>query len=249
MTELKVTLGLPIKEDRFGKPAQVMRQVREGIDVMHEYTFDYYKRKGIDFKMFEMMSESGDPVESRCRIIDHMTGSHIFFLDADSRPDQDCLVKLLEADKDFVAAPMVVQSYPHFTNVFKKVHGENYQTWRFGKEFKHEDVLSGAIMECDAHGFGGVLLRREVFDDIRPPWFNRIAHYLFPVKNYGHDLSFCIRAREAGIQIFTHFGAKVRHATVSYLWLDNHIEAHTFDPNLINTQVVDKLLEDEVYLA
>lgn len=249
MPELKVTLALPVKEERFGKPAEVMRQVREGIQVMHEYTVGYYKSKGIDFKLYEMMSESGDPVETRARLVDRMMGSHIFFLDSDSRPDKDCLVRLLEADKDFVAAPMVQQGYPHLTNVFTKVHGENFEAWRIGRHFHEPDVLMGKIMECDAHGFGGVLLKREVFDDIRPPWFNRIAHFIFPVKNYGHDISFCIRAKEAGIPIFTHFGAKVRHATVSYLWLDNHIEAFQMDPNLQNTHMVDKLIEDEVYLA
>ena len=51
MPELKVTLALPVKEERFGKPAEVMRQVREGIQVMHEYTVGYYKSKGIDFKL------------------------------------------------------------------------------------------------------------------------------------------------------------------------------------------------------
>lgn len=249
METLKVTLGLPIKEDRFGKPDEVMRAVRVGIDNMHNYTVDYFAKKGIDFKLYEVKSASGDPVESRTRIVDHMVGSHIFFLDADSYPDPNCLVKLLEADKDFIGAPMIQQGYPHFTNMFTRVHGANYNSWRVGREFNEPDVIMGKIKECDAHGFGGVLLRREVFDEIRPPWFNRISHPYFSAINYGHDVSFSIRAKEAGIQIFTHFGAKVRHASVAYLWLDPHMEAFTMDPALANTELSDSLIEKEVYLA
>lgn len=249
METLKVTLGLPIKEDRFGKPAEVMRAVRTAIDMMHNHTVEHFKKKDIDFKLYELKSESGDPVETRARIVDHMMGSHIFFLDADSMPEHDVLVKLLEADKDFVAAPMVQQGYPHLLNVFTKMHGENYMSWRFKRDFDEIDVLQGRVKECDAHGFGAVLLRREVFDEIRPPWFNRLSHLHFPVINYGHDVSFCIRAKEAGLQIFTHFGAVVRHATVSYIGLNQHIEAFTLDPQLQNTSMVDSLIEKEVYLA
>lgn len=235
---IQVTIGLPIKEERFGKPAEVMRDVRTAIELMHDYTIGHFdpdwRGEGPSKKIqvYEMFAESGDPVKSRDKLVNNMRGNYLMMLDADTMPEQDVLVKLLEADKPIISVPMVSPTYPHFMAVFRE-RGDtgDFQPWQLGVDYTREDVLEGRIKECDAHGVP-VLMRREVFDDIPPPWFSRMQHKVWPCLTYGHDISFCLRAREAGHKIYTHFGAIVRHAGVAWHDYSAHLQAYDNDPDL-----------------
>jgi GT2 family glycosyltransferase len=108
--------------------------------------------------------------------------------------------------------------------VFKRTLGENYQPMRLGKDFHIDVPIKGEIIECDAHGFGITLLKREVFDEIEPPFFERLPHPCFPTIMYGHDVSFSVRAKMAGLKIYSHFGAKVKHACVGWLDYNHHFD-------------------------
>ena len=229
---IQLTIGLPVKEERFGKPAETMRDVRSAIEIMHEYTVRYYDpewdgaSRSNKVIIYEEIAESGDPVKARERLVNNMRGSYLLMLDADTMPDQDTLVKLLEADKDIISCPMVTTVYPNFLNVFRQ-RGDtwDFQPWVLDDDYTRADVLNGRIMECDAHGFGMILFKREVFDNVPPPWFSRMQHKIWPCMTYGHDVSFSIRAREAGLKIYTPLGTAVKHATVGWLDYSAHLQA------------------------
>lgn len=58
------------------------------------------------------------------------------------------------------------------------------------------------LVEVDAVGFGAVLFRRTCFEKLARPWFyydySRSGEDLWPTE----DMTFCQRAREAGLRIF-----------------------------------------------
>jgi hypothetical protein len=58
------------------------------------------------------------------------------------------------------------------------------------------------LVECDAVGFGAVLFRRHCFEVLTRPWFyydySKVKDGLWPSE----DMTFCERARKAGLRIF-----------------------------------------------
>ena len=50
-----------------------------------------------------------------------------------------------------------------------------------------------SLCEVDAVGFGAVLMKRSVLDQVPEPWF--------AFKDCGEDIYFCVHAKEAGVKI------------------------------------------------
>lgn len=63
---------------------------------------------------------------------------------------------------------------------------------------------AGALVKCDAVGFGCVLTHRSVFEKIEPPWFSNYG-------GFGEDLYFCRLAEQAGIEIYGDMGCVADH--------------------------------------
>ena len=65
---------------------------------------------------------------------------------------------------------------------------------------RNNDIHPGmGLIQIDALGMGGVAIAREVFEAFGPPWFFRIQtedHVM------GEDISFFLRARSAGFDIY-----------------------------------------------
>jgi GT2 family glycosyltransferase len=96
------------------------------------------------------------------------------------------LVKLIEHDKDIVSALAFKRFPPYEPCIFKKCDREGTEFWL--------DYPKGLI-EIQGVGMACTLIKRKVFETVPKPWF-------FPEPNIGEDLSFCIRAREAGYKIY-----------------------------------------------
>jgi hypothetical protein len=63
-----------------------------------------------------------------------------------------------------------------------------------------------ALIECDAVGFGCVLIRREVFEAIQYPYFEAD-----PETGGAEDFDFCEKARAAGYKIWADFSIQANH--------------------------------------
>lgn len=80
---------------------------------------------------------------------------------------------------------------------------------------QYRDYPDGDLFEVDAIGFGCVLMTMEAVRTI----VSKYGHLPFmPVGGFGEDLSFCLRAREAGVRIWC--DSRVRLG---------HVGLHTYD--------------------
>jgi cellulose synthase/poly-beta-1,6-N-acetylglucosamine synthase-like glycosyltransferase len=110
----------------------------------------------------------------------------LLFIDSDMKVPVDLLAKLVKADKDIVSGLAFKRFPPYEPCIFKKCDREGTEFWL--------DYPKGLI-EIQGVGMACTLIKRKVFETVPKPWF-------FPEPNIGEDLSFCIRAREAGYKIY-----------------------------------------------
>ncbi len=68
------------------------------------------------------------------------------------------------------------------------------------------DPDPAALIECDAVGFGCVLIERRVFETIEYPWFEAD-----PETGGAEDFDFCEKAKRAGFQVFADMTVQCDH--------------------------------------
>lgn len=79
----------------------------------------------------------------------------------------------------------------------------------------HETVSAGhmypvnSLVRCSATGSAFILIHRRVFETIGSGWYERIPNGDGTYK--GEDVSFCLRAQEAGFPVHVFTGAKTSH--------------------------------------
>lgn len=131
--------------------------------------------------------------------------SHLLWLDDDHVFNPDLAVYLAQyADRDMVSAlyygragrilPVV------YTKDEKRVNDDPY---------KHYPIVVPPenIFECDAVGFGGLLMRLDVLDRFDYPWFK-----MFDASGeFGEDIYFCVHAKKGGARIWCDGRYKMGH--------------------------------------
>jgi hypothetical protein len=124
------------------------------------------------------------------QMLDHpMEPTHLFFLDADIVPASNTLVKLLAADKPIVSGLYRRRLPPY----------EPMALLRRGHALRPIPVRGPRLRKVNVVGAGCLLIRREVFEKIAPPWFTS------EWTDKGHlseDFSFCRKARQRGFEIY-----------------------------------------------
>lgn len=118
--------------------------------------------------------------------------THLLWVDSDMKAPRDALVRLLGHDKDIVGA---------FYN--KRV--PPYET--VGHLINASDLSSGGLRKADVMPGGFVLVRREVYETIAPPWYREsydkhLATDIDPDGTVGEDVNFSKAAIEAGYDIW-----------------------------------------------
>lgn len=127
--------------------------------------------------------------------------SHVLFLDSDMTFPPDTAERLLAHDRDIVgvAAP---KRRPDLTSSAMKVWGERLT---FGPD--------EGLIDVDWLGFGGVLIRAEVFQALDKPWFPTRFERTDPQHGdvwISEDYGFCEKARAAGYAIQVDTGLSYR---------------------------------------
>jgi len=128
--------------------------------------------------------------------------THLYFMDSDVVPPPGTLRKLYEYDLPIVAGiyPMNVNGEKAWS--FKadgKADSKTYGGWR-----RQGSLLSGGLMDATAIGGSTLLVKREVFEKLKRPWF--LIKYK-PIDeegrcyDYGEDEYFSKIAIEAGYNL------------------------------------------------
>lgn len=158
-----------------------------------------------------MWSVSHYPEMGRNAIIEKQLSdpelTHIFFLDTDTVPPIDAIPKMLKVDKPFVSAvtPMICGN-EHVWNV--KTIDDPDKWWPRAIELPNKPFIT-------KHAGGSCLLiRREVFEAVKWPWFKTIFQEMDKddvAKKEGEDTYFCNRARECGFDVWVQPDVKCSH--------------------------------------
>lgn len=137
---------------------------------------------------------------------------YILWLDSDMIFDSDFLVDMLkhmDDGKDFVSALYFKRKPPYNPVLYKKLRMGLTSKDSITEEY--DDYPENSVFEIDACGFGGVLMKTKVVEDV----IAHEGHTFAPITGYGEDISFCIRAKRAGYKIWCDSRIKMGHITKS----------------------------------
>lgn len=140
--------------------------------------------------------------------------THMFLLDADCEPPEDCVEKLLEHDLDIVAAvaPGVVEGNIVFTAAV--IDEEADGPFKYKMHSPRSPHLPKGLQEIDACGATGVLIKREVLEKMSYPWFKTLVSPDGETIRSGEDFFFCAKAKEVGFKVYADFDIVQRHYKV-----------------------------------
>jgi GT2 family glycosyltransferase len=135
---------------------------------------------------------------------------YLFFLDSDMMPSPNTLKQLISHDKDIVSA-MCFKRNPPFQPCF------------YTKACIRKDEKTGAIIpvmesvlapetwdneglvRVEAVGMACCLIKVDVFKKLNG------GNWFFPLPRIGEDLTFCMKARQAGFKIYVDLGLNCHH--------------------------------------
>jgi GT2 family glycosyltransferase len=126
--------------------------------------------------------------------------THLFTLDSDCIPKPGTIQKLLARDLPVVVAP-------HATVVGEEVGVMALD--RVPDGYRQHRPMSG-FQKCDAVGGSGILVRREVLEELGPPWF-MFEYDQNGLLSKGEDFYFSDRLKAAGYEIWVDFALTQRH--------------------------------------
>ena len=138
--------------------------------------------------------------------------THVLWLDADMIFSPDILDDLRFCGKDFVTGLACSRRPPFVLCVFNHVSDEKGCI-----AYKMADVPDEAF-EIQGCGFACVLISVEILKAV----MTRFKTCFLPMKIYGEDLAFCVRARELGYRIFCEPTVRLGHIGHNAVWPGEH---------------------------
>ena len=130
---------------------------------------------------------------------------YLFMVDDDMLVMPDLFERLIKHNVDVVAALAFTRHHPHKPVIYRVNKG-------FDKKAKKDyfvnsvvtDYPKDELVQCDAVGFGAVLIKVDVFRGMPKDWFMSTC----PA---GEDILFCHNAGKHGFKIFMDTATKITH--------------------------------------
>lgn len=135
--------------------------------------------------------------------------THVLWFDSDMVFTDDIFDTLQFCGKDIVCGIFHARRKGYHSCLFKSLELNNLE--RFEEYPKEPFEIAGC-------GFGCVLLSVEVLKAV----FQRYKSCFLPLKYYGEDLAFCLRAREVGYKIYADPTAVVGHVGHIIIYPEDH---------------------------
>lgn len=134
-----------------------------------------------------------------------MGADYVFFVDDDMTFQADIFEQLYRHQVDLAAALCFTRNPPHLAVLYKTEKGYDPLLYR---EYYNTTWIKnyplGKLVECDAVGFGCVLIDLKTVRKMSQPYF-------MSSTGTGEDITFCINFKEAGGRIFMDTSTEVGH--------------------------------------
>lgn len=131
---------------------------------------------------------------------------YLFMVDDDMVCPHDLFYRLYQHDVDIVAPLAFQRREPYFPVIY--VQREGWDEIRKEKYFANEIVKNypkDKLFQCDATGFGAVLIKTEVLKKMKTP-------RMMSTAACGEDILFCYNARDShGAKVFVDTSIKIQH--------------------------------------
>lgn len=177
-----------------------------GVRKLGEFEFDFPEGTAFEFAVGTIGNILTPIARERLAEIAVDNGfDYLFFVDDDMICPRDLFERLYKHQKDIVGALAFTRFAPHkpvlyiMDEGFDPVEKKNYYTSRSWLAYPKDQLV-----ECDAVGFGSVLINCQVFSKIAKPWFTAAT-------GKGEDIQFCYEARKAGIKVYMDTATKLGH--------------------------------------
>lgn len=148
---------------------------------------------------------------------------YLFMIDDDMLAPPDLFFKLAENDKDICAALAFTRNPDHKPVIYDAIEGydevtrQSYHRTKFAMNYPRN-----TLVECDAVGFGAVLIKRKVIEALEKtgdPMFMGLA-------GTGEDITFCIKARKLGFSVWMDTRIKLGHLGAPLIVTEDYADAH-----------------------
>lgn len=130
---------------------------------------------------------------------------YLLMIDDDMICPNNMFEELYKHDVDVVAPLAFARNPPHKPVLFHCVEG--YDSVEKKDYFINNVIMNypkDQLVECDAVGFGAVLIKRKVLDAIGPRAFMSTC-------GTGEDILFCYKARKLGFKVYMDTACKLGH--------------------------------------
>jgi GT2 family glycosyltransferase len=129
---------------------------------------------------------------------------YLFFLDNDMTFDPRTPLLLARHKRDIVTAKAFKRVRPYAPCFYTKLDIRDD-----GKQLMEVPIQYGdGLLPIEGCGMACCLIHRSVFERTPKPWF-------FPMPQFGEDLAFCYRARQAGVELFCDTTIQCGHLGIS----------------------------------
>lgn len=179
--------------------------------------FEFYDRTA--GRMFTPMAR-----ELMAQTALQLGADYLFMMDDDMLAPADLFDRLYRHDVDVVAALAFTRNPPYSAVLYEVKEGyDPHLKRRYALTQWIKNFPKGKLVECDAAGFGAVLIKVDVLRNMKPPYF-------MCSSGTGEDIWFCMRAKqEARAKIFMDTSTEIGHIG-SPIIVDSALNARHNDP-------------------
>lgn len=145
---------------------------------------------------------------------------YLFMIDDDMLSPHDLFYRLVKHDVDIVAALAFTRNPNHRPVIYQTVEGYDPVTKTdYYRNTFVDNYPRNKLVECDAVGFGAVLIKTSVIKALEEPRFMGFS-------GTGEDITFCIKAKKSGFRVFMDTSIKLGHLSSPIVVTEEYSDMH-----------------------
>jgi len=136
---------------------------------------------------------------------------YVLWIDSDMNFSDDCLERLFKDDKDITTGLCFRRRPPYSPCIWETVDYHTDGTEHVTKEYL--DYPKDSLFRIEACGAAFMLVKT----DVLKACFKEFNNCFQPIDGFSEDISFCLRARALGYEIWCDSRVKIAHVAQAYV--------------------------------